>query len=98
MKIEGNRPNLESIAQQRLDRMAGEAARAREGSGAPATADRVQLSAAAALASAAVAAVGSAPPMRLNLIEEMKAKLADGTLGSDAGALADAMLGRMLEK
>jgi flagellar biosynthesis anti-sigma factor FlgM len=97
MKIDGNRPNLESIAQQRLERTLAQE-RSRDGASAPATADRVQLSSDASLASAAAAAIDPAPPMRLDLIERMKARLADGSLGADAGVLADAMLGRLLEK
>lgn len=98
MKIEGNRPNLESIAAQRLERSLSDVRGGRTGAGTAAGGDSVNVSADASLAAHAVSAVGTAPAIRTDLVEAMRAKLADGTLGNDAGALADAMLGRLTEK
>lgn len=97
MKIEGNRPNLESIAAQRLDKALADARQASQTSK-PATQDRVELSPDAALASTAVATVAEATPqIRTELVARMRALLEAGSLG-DPGSIADAMLNRMMEK
>jgi len=62
-----------------------------------ATADRVEVSRDAALVNEAVQAANQAPAIRQDKVEQAKKALADGTLGADAGALADAIIDRMLD-
>jgi flagellar biosynthesis anti-sigma factor FlgM len=94
MKIEGNRPNLDPAALQRLDRAATEASKpstsAKTGSG-----DRVALSADAALANTAMKAATDAPAVRAEVVQKMRALLAAGKLGADAHQLADSIIDSM---
>ena len=97
MKIEGNTPNLESVAAQHSDRVSLGRAKAYTG-GAPAQgSDRVHVSEDATLAASAKRAADGAPDIRQDLVERMRAKLAAGEIGSDAGRLADRMIDHMLE-
>jgi flagellar biosynthesis anti-sigma factor FlgM len=97
MKIDGNRPNLDHAALQRLERAAADAPKqataAKVSSG-----DTVQVSADAALANDAIKAVNDAPEIRSNLVERMRALLKSGELGSDAGQLADSLIDSITEK
>ena len=97
MKIDSNRPSLDHAALQRLERAAAEASKqaalAKTASG-----DTVQVSADAALANDAVKAVNESPDIRTDLVERMRALLASGELGSDAGALADSLIDSMIDK
>jgi flagellar biosynthesis anti-sigma factor FlgM len=97
MKIDSNRPNLDHAALQRLERAAADASKqAPAGKAAPE--DTVELSADAALASDAVKAVKESPDIRADVVERMRALLASGELGSDAGALADSLIDSMIDK
>ena len=97
MKIDSNRPNLDQAALQRLERAAAEASK-QAASGKTGTSDTVQVSADAALANDAVKAVNDSPDVRADLVERMRALLAAGELGNDAGALADSLIDSMLDK
>lgn len=59
--------------------------------------DRVELSKDAAFVNEAVHAANHAPAIRTDKVEQAKKALADGTLGTDADALADAIIDRMLD-
>ena len=61
-----------------------------------AKADRVEVSSDAALMSSAVQAATEAPAIRSDKVEAAKKALADGTLGADAGKLADALIDDIL--
>jgi negative regulator of flagellin synthesis FlgM len=62
-----------------------------------AKADRVELSSDAALMQSAVQAANDAPAVRADKVEAAKKALADGSLGADAGKLADALIDHMLD-
>jgi len=97
MKIEGTRPNLESVAAQR----AGQPGTGRVKNGPAGTmaqdSDRVQVSEDAALASSARRAADQAPDLRQDLVERMRAKLAAGEIGTDPERLADRLIDHLLE-
>jgi flagellar biosynthesis anti-sigma factor FlgM len=61
-----------------------------------AEADRVELSD-AALLNSAVQGAREATPVRSDKVEAAKKALADGTLGVDAGKLADALIDHMVD-
>jgi flagellar biosynthesis anti-sigma factor FlgM len=63
----------------------------------PPAEDRVEVSSDAALLGAAVQAAHDAPATRQDKVEAARKALAEGTLGSDANALADALIERMLD-
>jgi flagellar biosynthesis anti-sigma factor FlgM len=99
MRIDGNRPNSDEIAAQKLERALAEGGRA--ASGAPqrtAGGDRVELSADAALAQEAVKAAAEGEAIRPEVVERARRLLAEGKLGSDAHALADSLIESMLER
>lgn len=60
--------------------------------------DRVSVSADAKLLSTALAAAEAAPEIRQDVVERVREKLAKGELGTDAAALADALLDDVLGK
>jgi flagellar biosynthesis anti-sigma factor FlgM len=62
-----------------------------------AKADRVEVSSDAALMNSAVLAANQAPAIRSDRVEAAKKALADGTLGADAGTLADALIDHMMD-
>lgn len=62
-----------------------------------AKADRVEVSSDAALMNSAVQAANEAPAIRSDKVEAAKKALADGTLGADAGKLADALIDHMMD-
>lgn len=97
MKIEGNRPDLESVAAQRAERFTQNRAKNSYGSGSAQGSDRVNVSEGAALAATAKKAADEAPDIRQDLVERMRAKLAAGEIGTDAEKLADRMIDNMLE-
>jgi flagellar biosynthesis anti-sigma factor FlgM len=96
MKIDSNRPSLDHAALQRLERAAAEAPK--QATAGKAAGDTVQVSADAALAHDAVKAASESPDIRADLVERMRALLASGELGSDAGALADSLIDSMIDK
>jgi len=97
MKIEGNRPNLESVAAQRADRVTVGRGKQTPGPGMTQGADRVQVSESATLAASARRVADETPDIRHDLVEKMRAKLAAGEIGTDAERLADRMIDHMLE-
>jgi flagellar biosynthesis anti-sigma factor FlgM len=97
MKIEGNGPNLESVAAQRTDRVNLNRGKSSGGTGSAQDTDRVQVSENAALALWAKKAADETPSVRTDLVEKMRAKLAAGEVGKDAEKLADRMIDHLLE-
>lgn len=95
MKIEGNRPNHEASATQRLDGIrngrSGQAATAGGRQG-----DRVQLSPDAALAQSALQAAGQTPAIRQDVVERARKALDAGQIGNDPERLADRLIDQML--
>jgi negative regulator of flagellin synthesis FlgM len=61
-------------------------------------ADRVDVSDDARLRADALKAANDAPGIRQDKVDAAKQKLADGTLGADAGALADSLIDDLLEQ
>ena len=62
-----------------------------------AKADRVEVSSDAALMNAAAQAASDAPAVRADKVEAAKKALADGSLGADAGKLAEALIDHMMD-
>src|SRR3954451_22784297 len=91
MKIDGNRPGLDHAALQRLDKAAAASTKQATTSTVK-SGDTVQVSADATLANDAVKAANDAPDVRVDLVEKMRALLASGDLGKDAGAIADSLI------
>jgi flagellar biosynthesis anti-sigma factor FlgM len=98
MKIDGNRPSLDHAALQRLERAAADASKQATTAAKASSGDTVQVSADAALANNTIRAVHDAPEVRGHLVERMRALLASGELGNDAGQLADSLIATMTEK
>jgi flagellar biosynthesis anti-sigma factor FlgM len=95
MKIDANRAGLENAALQRLEKAAADPTK----QGAPvktSTGDTVEVSADAALANEAMKVAKDTPDVRTDLVDRMRALLASGELGSDAGAIADSLIDSML--
>jgi flagellar biosynthesis anti-sigma factor FlgM len=98
MKIDGNRPNLDQAALHRLERAAADTAKPAANSKASSSVDTVQVSTDATLAHDAVKLANAAPEIRADLVERMRALLAAGELGADAGQLADSLIASITEK
>jgi flagellar biosynthesis anti-sigma factor FlgM len=62
-----------------------------------AKADRVEVSPDATLINSAVQAANDVPAIRSDRVEAAKKALANGTLGADAGQLADALINHMMD-
>ncbi len=98
MKIEGKTPNVESVAaQQQTDRVTASRTKQVSGGVSGQGTDRVQVSEHAALAASARRLADETPDIRQDLVDRMRAKLAAGDVGSDAGRLADRLIDHLLE-
>lgn len=98
MKIDGNRGTQDAQATDGARRTEGDAATRRTAKAATTTGgDRVEVSGDAALLAAALKAANSAPDVRADVVERMREKLAQGRVGKDSGALADAILDDLLK-
>jgi flagellar biosynthesis anti-sigma factor FlgM len=96
MRIHGERPdNVGQTASTQAPADRGRAGRA-DSTGAPAAADRVQVSDQARLLSAALQAAHAAPDTREASIEQARQKRAAGELGKDAERLADKLIDSLL--
>jgi flagellar biosynthesis anti-sigma factor FlgM len=100
-RIDGNQgtPLPTTVGSGQADRV--ESGKTPERANKPATVaaktDRVEVSQDAAFVNAAVQAVHETPAMREDKIAAAKKALADGTLGHDAGKLADVLIDHMLD-
>ena len=96
MRIHGERPdNVGQTASTQTPADRGRAGRS-DHAGAPATADRVQVSDEARLLSAALQAAHEAPDASEAAIERARQKRAAGELGKDAERLADKLIDSLL--
>lgn len=96
MKIEGQRPNAETSAAQRLE--GRESSRGQKaGQGQPDT-DRVRVSPEASLAGEALRVADQSPAVRPEVVERARQQLLSGEVGRDAGKLADRLIDHLLEK
>jgi len=96
MRIHGERPeNVGQTTSTQAPADRGRAGRADQ-AGAPAAADRVQVSAQARLLSAALQAAHDAPDSSEAAIERARQKRAAGELGKDAERLADKLIDSLL--
>ena len=95
MKIEGQRPNQEATAAQRLENTQHERT-GRAGRAGSASGDRVQVSAEGELVSSVLKAAGNSPEIRQDVVERARLQLAAGEIGKDAGRLADALIDHLL--
>jgi flagellar biosynthesis anti-sigma factor FlgM len=96
MKIEGTRPDLESVAAQETGRTGAGRAKDTPAGGRAQPTDRVAVSDDAALALTARRAAENAPDIRPDVVELMRAKLAAGKVGDDPVRLADRMIDHLL--
>lgn len=100
MKIEGNRLTGDAEAASAADaarKTERSAARSAE-RGASAGQDTVEVSPDARLLAAALKATADAPPIRTEVVEAMKLKLAAGEVGADSGRLADRIIDDLLDR
>ena len=70
--------------------------RAQSRTGGSARTDRVEVSEDAALINSAAQAASRAPAIRPDKVDAARRALAEGTLGADAGRLADALIDHMI--
>lgn len=99
MKIEGNRPGIDTTATDGTQRLgADHEKRVNRAGGRPAAGDTVEVSADAKLLAEAVKTVETTPAIRTDVVERMKEKLAAGEIGNDPGRLADRLLDDLLNK
>ena len=96
MKIEGNRPNVDSSVAARLEAAKLAAGKAKH-QGTSAAGDAVTVSPDVALAQKAIDSASQPAEIRPDAVARGKALLASGTLGADAPALADSLIQRMLD-
>jgi flagellar biosynthesis anti-sigma factor FlgM len=97
MKIEGNSPNPQALAANRIDpvrsdRTGGSDRASQQGD------DSVALSEDAQLISNAIRAAEGAPAIRHEQVERAKQRLAAGEIGNDLNRLADRLVDHLLEK
>ena len=91
MKIEGN--GLTPIQDRTLDRTGGAGDSKKAGDAQAATAqDGMRLSPDAQLLQTALVAAKQAPDVRADVVERMRALLAEGKVGNDLAKLADALI------
>lgn len=95
IRIDGSKSTHDTEATRRLES-------AQKGSqagaaGKPAEADRLEVSNTAQLLAAALQAANDAPAVRPDAIERGQQLLQSGRLGSDAHALAEAIVNRLIE-
>src|SRR5262245_322230 len=99
MKIENNKPDALTGQTDPLTPTAPAGSSPASGKSAPAQgqADQLTLSAEAQLLKAAAEAAAGDPAVRTDLVEKMRALLADGGIGTDADALADSLIDDVLK-
>jgi len=97
MKIEGNRPNFDTPATDRIDARRGVNPTAKDATSATDGNDQVRVSSDVQLANTAIQAATRASDVRPDVVERAKALLADGKIGADPQALADTLIDRALD-
>jgi flagellar biosynthesis anti-sigma factor FlgM len=97
MKIENDKPNPLTGQADPLGPAAPTGSPASNAASAPpATTDQLTLSAEAQLLKSAADAASGDPAVRTELVEKMRALLADGKIGTDADQLADSLIDDVL--
>jgi|ERR1044071_2482294 negative regulator of flagellin synthesis FlgM len=97
MKIEANRPRLDTTAAGEAQKIAADRRTGKVGGRQSSSCDTVEVSADAKLLSQAVKLANDTPDIRADVVERMREKLAAGDVGNDAGRLADRMLDGLLK-
>jgi flagellar biosynthesis anti-sigma factor FlgM len=100
MKIDGNRPGLDTEAAEASKRAAGDRRVQRSGVDRPSggTRDRVDVSSDAQLMTSAMNAIQRVPSIRTELVEHFRQKLNAGEVGTDSGKLADRLIDDLLNR
>ena len=96
MKIEGNRPNVDSSAAGKIDAARTASSKGKDPAG-RANGDAVTVSPDVELAQRAIDSARQPTAVRPDAIERGKALVARGSLGTDAGQLADSMIQRLID-
>ena len=96
MKIEGNRPNVDSSAAGKVDAARTASSNGKDRAG-RASGDAVTVSPDVELAQRAIDSASQPTAIRPDAVERGKALLAKGSLGTDAGQLADTLIQRFLD-
>jgi flagellar biosynthesis anti-sigma factor FlgM len=94
-RIDGNQGTPLSAQVDRAD--AAKATERAQNQAKAAKADRVEVSSDATLMNSAMQAANDVPATRSDKVEAAKKALAAGTLGADAGKLADALIDHMMD-
>ena len=96
MKIEGNRPNVDSSAAGKIDAARTASSKGKD-QASRANGDAVTVSPDVELAQRAIDSASQPTAVRPDAVARGKALLASGSLGTDAGQLADTLIQRMLD-
>ena len=96
MKIEGNRPNVDAAAAGKLEGARASSSKGKDRAG-RANGDAVTVSPDVELAQRAIDSANQPASIRPDAVSRGKALVASGSLGRDAGALADTLIQRLLD-
>ena len=97
MKIETHRPRIDTTATEEAQKVAADRRTGKVGGRQASSCDTVEVSSDAKLLSQAMKLAHDTPDIRADVVERMREKLAAGTVGNDAGRLADSLLDSMLK-
>ena len=98
MKIEANRPRIDTTATDEAQKIGADRRAGKVGSRQTSSTDTVEVSSDAKLLSQAMTVAQDTPAIRADVVERMREKLAAGDVGNDAGRLADRMLDDILTR
>jgi flagellar biosynthesis anti-sigma factor FlgM len=98
MKIDQNRPNLDTVGGLRQEQLREERAAAAERAAQDDRTDQVRVSTTSQLAATAAAAAGEAPDVRPEAVARARALLDSGELGKNAERLADALIDHAIDR
>lgn len=96
MKIEGNRPNVDASAAGKVESARTSSSKGKDRAD-KANGDAVTVSPDVALAQRAIDSASEPTGVRPDAVARGKALLASGSLGNDAGKLADTLIQRLLD-
>lgn len=96
MKIEGNRPNVDPSAPGKVEASRTSSSKGKD-QAVRAQGDAVTVSPDVQLAQRAIDSASQPTSIRPDAVERGKALLASGSLGSDAGQLADTLIQHLLD-
>jgi len=97
MKIEAHRPRIDTTAAGEAQKVATNRRSGKVGGRHSSSGDTVEVSADAKLLSQAVKLANDSPDIRTDVVDRMREQLAAGTVGNDAGRLADRMIDDLLK-